>query len=492
MSVFRLPGRRPTGGTISSTLLARPRCVQSPIARTIATSPSLPSRLLPARPSNHRSRSRPAGPINSHFPPGSDASYLDPQSQARLDAFRAHVNPPPPPPQPPQQPGQDHDQELRSDVDWKTQRVAPPSSARAIAFLLGFTALSFGGAAYYSLKDTEHVAAELRSSRDVFANITSFFSSKTTGDDVHGADIWGTGVTERRLLIAKKHEIAERLGRRMEWIVGWCDQLGLPSGLTQAVGRSYVMVADAYLELPTSKQVLVPIIAFNTLVFAAWTLSPFRSRMHSFLVRNFMHRPSSGRNYTMLTSTFSHQGGLHFLFNNFALWSIGGSALIYASHINYGQPLVPEASRTPHFLSFFATAGVFAATVSHIATSIRFRRVAAIRGIEHAMATVGRQRSLGASGAVYAALVMSACAFPDARVSLIFLPFVSMPIGYGVGGLVLVDMAGVVLRWGLFDHWAHLGGALFGYLYFYHGPQFWEAVKKHLIHRFRIGIQYAA
>ena len=29
----------------------------------------------------------------------------------------------------------------------------------------------------------------------------------------------------------------------------------------------------------------------------------------------------------------------------------------------------------------------------------------------------------------------------------------------------------------MFDHWAHLGGALFGYIYFHYGPQVWEAAK---------------
>lgn len=160
----------------------------------------------------------------------------------------------------------------------------------------------------------------------------------------------------------------------------------------------------------------MPIIAFNALVFAAWRLSPAHGRLEHFLSRSFLHRPASGRLYTMLTSTFSHRGGLHFLFNNYALWSIGGSSLIYASHVHAGRPGIPEASRTPHFLAFFATAGVFAATVSHIVTAIRFRRLSTLRGLEHVRHTIGRQSSLGASGAVYSALVMSACAFPDAQV----------------------------------------------------------------------------
>jgi len=55
--------------------------------------------------------------------------------------------------------------------------------------------------------------------------------------------------------------------------------------------------------------------------------------------------------------------------------------------------------------------------------------------------------SLGASGAIYAAVTVSALAFPDAEVSLIFPPFISIPIQAGVGGLVLLDIIGVVRGW---------------------------------------------
>jgi membrane associated rhomboid family serine protease len=29
----------------------------------------------------------------------------------------------------------------------------------------------------------------------------------------------------------------------------------------------------------------------------------------------------------------------------------------------------------------------------------------------------------------------------------------------------------------LFDHWAHLGGAAFGVLYYYYGPAFWDFMR---------------
>lgn len=68
-------------------------------------------------------------------------------------------------------------------------------------------------------------------------------------------------------------------------------------------------------------------------------------------------------------------------------------------------------------------------------------------------ASVGAKRSweilpsLGASGAIYAAVTLTALAFPDAVVSLIFPPTWPIPIQVGVGGLVLVDVLGVIRGW---------------------------------------------
>jgi rhomboid-like protein len=54
--------------------------------------------------------------------------------------------------------------------------------------------------------------------------------------------------------------------------------------------------------------------------------------------------------------------------------------------------------------------------------------------------------SLGASGAIYAAVTLTALAFPDAQVQPIFLP-ISVSITTGVGALVLADIVGVLRGW---------------------------------------------
>ena len=106
--------------------------------------------------------------------------------------------------------------------------------------------------------------------------------------------------------------------------------------------------------------------------------------------------------------------------------------------------------------------------------------------------------SLGASGAIYAAVTYTALAFPETSISLLFPPTPPFPIQMGVGGFVLLDIIGAIRGWRLvpffdktrqnesrtgrvltnffrmFDHWAHLGGAAFGLWYYHYGSQLWD------------------
>ena len=105
--------------------------------------------------------------------------------------------------------------------------------------------------------------------------------------------------------------------------------------------------------------------------------------------------------------------------------------------------------------------------------------------------------SLGASGAVYASLAVTALAYPHAQVYLIFLPMIPISIPVGFGGMLLVDAIGLWRGWGYvsesiftyrncltaisiryLDHAAHLGGALFGVWYFYCGPDMWDSTRR--------------
>lgn len=55
--------------------------------------------------------------------------------------------------------------------------------------------------------------------------------------------------------------------------------------------------------------------------------------------------------------------------------------------------------------------------------------------------------SLGASGAIYGTVTLTALAFPDTEIALIIPPSWPMPIQWGVGGLVTMDLIGALRGW---------------------------------------------
>ena len=55
--------------------------------------------------------------------------------------------------------------------------------------------------------------------------------------------------------------------------------------------------------------------------------------------------------------------------------------------------------------------------------------------------------SLGASGAIYAAATMTACAFPESQLALFIPPSYPINIQYGIGGLMMIDAIGIMRGW---------------------------------------------
>lgn len=338
----------------------------------------------------------------------------------------------------------------------------PPNFGRAVAFFGGVALVSYGACAAISVRQSSRLDTP-----DVPLGLVSFFTSRTSADE--------------RLAVAKAHDDAYKLGTLMQRVKRRMDQLAVPQSIQEPLLSTYLWLSESWLELSPQKSALAPIIAINACVFAAWHVP----RLGAYMARWFVHRPCSGRAVTLLTSVYSHKSIGHYAFNNIALWSIGSASLSVAA-VSAAQH-TPEASPMPHFFAFFATAGTFAALVSHVAAAARFRALsqrfgsrwrAITRSKPAAVLNVVGRGSLGSSGAVYAALVLTALVFPQAGVSLIFLPMTSVPIQWGVTGLVALDVLGLVRGWRMFDHAAHLGGALFGALYYIMGPEAWEAAKR--------------
>ncbi|KAG2187740.1 hypothetical protein INT44_005430 [Umbelopsis vinacea] len=231
--------------------------------------------------------------------------------------------------------------------------------------------------------------------------------------------------------MAQKQEIAARVNLTLSKM----ENLNLP----EDVRRAYMIVYQKWESWKESEKTIAAIIAINTVVFAAWQIPVLRPFMRKF----FLHDPLSGRSVTLLTSCFSHQEFWHFGLNMMALWSFGG--------------LVHDYLGREQFLAFYMTTGMAASAVSHV-FGLGLRRVRPVLP------------SLGASGAIYGCLSATAMLYPDASVYVVFLPFLPIKIGYALPALMGLDLAGILLRWRTFDHFAHLTGAMMGLGYIKYGP----------------------
>ena len=127
-------------------------------------------------------------------------------------------------------------------------------------------------------------------------------------------------------------------------------------------------------ELDESDKTLYSIIFINFIVFASWNI---KGKSHNFCVKHFTHNPITLKSYTLLTSCFSHQSTMHFVFNMIGLYSFGS-----ALHKIMGKE---------QFLATYLSIGIGSSLISHLAKVFRGRYI----------------NSIGASGALMGLLAIS-------------------------------------------------------------------------------------
>ncbi|KAH9167393.1 hypothetical protein EDB89DRAFT_129881 [Lactarius sanguifluus] len=273
--------------------------------------------------------------------------------------------------------------------------------------------------------------------------------------------------------------------------------------------HSYARLAEMYLNASEGRRVGYGIAAVNVGIWVAWQIPVLRP----FMMSHFTHHPLSGKTYTMLTSMFSHSSFLHLLFNCMALTSFASATSTWMTREQvHAESHLRESTATYHFLALYLSSGLFSSLASHlvVARTVYPRLVSklvqhgeqgssgVIQKLSSSLSSAAKSSarpaatdaaattptilpSLGASGAIYGTVIISTLAFPDAEVSLVFPPTPSFPIQYGVGGMVLLDCIGILRGWRFFDHYAHLGGAAFGALYYMYGMRAWDAMRVHAL-----------
>ena len=187
--------------------------------------------------------------------------------------------------------------------------------------------------------------------------------------------------------------------------------------------------------------VVITIIKLNIFVFFLWMLfGPANPLMtNTFLVS--WNGLMEGRLWTLLTSVFSHSMLFHLLINMYVFFGFGA---MLENHLGQSR-----------FLHFYLMAGA----VGSLAHSFVSAFLLDSPGLP----------ALGASGAVSGVILLFSFIFPHEKLLL----FGLIPIPAMGGALLFVGLD----FWGLIaqtrgsslpiGHGAHLGGALFGFLYYF-------------------------
>lgn len=176
-------------------------------------------------------------------------------------------------------------------------------------------------------------------------------------------------------------------------------------------------------------KVFVPLCALNVLVFALWRVPRFQPAM----IKYFCSNPAGQAVcWPMFLSTFSHYSVFHICANMYVLHSFSNIAVM-----SMGRE---------QFTFLYLLAGVTASLGSYMYKV----------GLGHA------GLSIGASGAIMAILAYVCTEFPDTKLNIILLPTFTFSAGMAIKFIMGLDVAGLLLGWKVFDHAAHLGGALLG------------------------------
>lgn len=147
--------------------------------------------------------------------------------------------------------------------------------------------------------------------------------------------------------------------------------------------------------------------------------------------------------WQVITHMFMHADITHIFFNMFGLWMFGR--------------ILANMWGTKRFLFFYFTCGLGAFLAQEAFMAVQ------VHVLDDPDAAYGS--FLGASGAVYGVLVGFAYLFPNTRLMLLFPP-IPIKAKYLVSILILMDVFFGFTRFSIGNtaHFAHLGGALCGFL----------------------------
>lgn len=191
--------------------------------------------------------------------------------------------------------------------------------------------------------------------------------------------------------------------------------------------------------------------------------------------------------WQVVTSMFLHGGWMHILLNMYALWAFGSPLemlwkknrfLIFYFISGIGAGLIYLLVNYFQFTSLYQEAlalGLSAEEIQNLLTTGRYSSnldSTATDGIRLKETLTNlymlfNAPAVGASGAIYGVLVAFGMSFPNAKLALIFFP-VPIPAKFFIPVLIGIDLFSGITGFSIFGggvaHFAHVGGALMGFL----------------------------
>ena len=202
------------------------------------------------------------------------------------------------------------------------------------------------------------------------------------------------------------------------------------------------------------------LIIINAIVFFAQTLFGGLNDESSITDLFALHHYKSEdfRLYQVITHMFMHASFLHILFNMFALWMFGTA--------------VERIWGPKRFLIFYFLCGIGAALVQMASYAYNFRvidhMVLNMEQLNQYNEMLRRSATVGASGAIMGVLAAFGYMFPDIQMMIMPIP-VPVKAKWAILGIIAIDVfSGIAGSPGdNVAHFAHVGGALTGFLIVY-------------------------
>lgn len=222
-------------------------------------------------------------------------------------------------------------------------------------------------------------------------------------------------------------------------------------------------MSNSFLQRTTP--VVLNLIIFNAIVFLAQNMLGGRDMMDAFDLFALHHYKSDYfKPYQIATHMFMHGSFLHLLFNMISLWMFG--------------TMLERIWGSKRFLQFFLICGIAAALTQLGSYAYDFWGIDQLpSGVLSDRALIKYQEGLrmnatvGASGAIMGVLAAFGFIFPNTELFIMPIPF-PIKAKWAILGIIAMDVFGgvVQLQGDNIAHFAHVGGAVTGFLLVY----FWN------------------